>query len=170
MTSEASHSFSKLLNLSGARMVRKELAANSKTMVFTNGCFDLLHPGHLDYLKRARDLGDYLMVGLNDDDSVRRLKGYPRPITDSVIRSLMLSGLFMVDGIVIFEEDTPLNLIEILKPDILVKGGDWKTEDIVGGGETLQRGGKVISLKFTEGYSTTKLLERILKLYGKKND
>jgi rfaE bifunctional protein nucleotidyltransferase chain/domain len=166
MTSPPSHPYSKLLTLSKAQTVRKKLTAAKKTMVFTNGCFDLLHPGHLDYLKRAKDLGDYLMVGLNDDASVTRLKGFPRPITNSESRSLMLSGLFMVDGVVLFEEDTPLNLIECLRPDILVKGGDWKPEDIVGGGETVVRGGKVISLKFSEGYSTTGLLQRILKLYG----
>jgi rfaE bifunctional protein nucleotidyltransferase chain/domain len=133
-------------------------------MVFTNGCFDLLHPGHLDYLYKAKCLGNYLLVGLNSDASVKRLKGPPRPISCLEDRAFMLSGLFMVDGIVSFEEDTPLNLINSLAPDILAKGGDWNLDDIVGGKETSQRGGKVVALPFSKGYSTSQLLEKITGL------
>ena len=129
--------------------------------VFTNGCFDLLHYGHVDYLARARDLGDKLIVGLNSDESVRRLKGAHRPIQDEKSRQYLLASLFFVDLIVLFSEDTPYQLIEALQPKLLVKGGDYLPEQIVGADLVKKSGGKVIVLPFVEGYSTTKIEEKI---------
>jgi rfaE bifunctional protein nucleotidyltransferase chain/domain len=137
-------------------------AAGDK-VVFTNGCFDLLHFGHLHYLADARDLGDRLVVGLNSAASVRRLKGPTRPINDELTRTHLLAALSMVDAIVVFEGDTPLELIKLVQPEILVKGGDWKPEQIVGADVVLARGGQVLSLPFVEGYSTTNIEQKILK-------
>jgi rfaE bifunctional protein nucleotidyltransferase chain/domain len=159
-------SFSKLLNIAEALEKRAAVKAQGGSLVFTNGCFDLLHPGHLDYLARARNLGTALFVGLNSDKSVTRLKGYKRPVVPEKERALMLSGLFMTDAVILFSEDTPLELIKALEPDVLVKGGDWKPEDIVGAPEVLSRGGKVLSLPFLDGFSTTGLIARILDLEG----
>jgi D-glycero-beta-D-manno-heptose 1-phosphate adenylyltransferase len=132
-----------------------------KNVVFTNGCFDLLHYGHLHYLADARDLGDKLVVGLNSASSVRRLKGEHRPINDELTRQHLLAALEMVDAVVVFETDTPLDLICRVKPDILVKGGDWKPDQIVGSDFVLNTGGKVLSLPFVDGYSTTNLEAKI---------
>lgn len=132
-------------------------------IVFTNGCFDLLHFGHLHYLAEARDLGDKLIVGLNSGNSVRRLKGATRPINDELTRTHMLAALAVVDAVVVFEEDTPLSLIQLIQPDILVKGGDWKPEQIVGSDVVLAKGGQVLSLPFVTGYSTTNIEQKILK-------
>lgn len=132
-------------------------------IVFTNGCFDLLHYGHLHYLAQARDLGDCLIVGLNSAASVKRLKGPHRPINDELTRTHLLAALEMVDAVVVFEADTPLNLIHIVAPDILVKGGDWKPEQIVGSDFVLGRGGQVLSLPFVAGYSTTNIEQKILE-------
>ncbi|GAB4487809.1 MAG: D-glycero-beta-D-manno-heptose 1-phosphate adenylyltransferase [Saprospiraceae bacterium] len=130
-------------------------------IVFTNGCFDLLHFGHLHYLADARDLGDRLVIGLNSAASVRRLKGPTRPINDEITRTHLLAALEVVDAVVIFEEDTPLELIKLVRPDVLVKGGDWKPEQIVGSDVVLASGGKVLSLPFVEGYSTTNIERKI---------
>ena len=135
---------------------------NNEKIVFTNGCFDLLHYGHLHYLAEARALGDCLIVGLNSAASVSRLKGKHRPINDELTRQHTLASLAFVDAVVVFEEDTPLELIKIAQPDILVKGGDWKTEQIVGSEVVLARGGEVRSLAFVEGYSTTNIEQKIL--------
>jgi len=132
-----------------------------KRIVFTNGCFDLLHPGHIDYLDRAAKLGDILIVGLNDDDSIRRLKGESRPINPLQERAVMLAALRSVDLVIPFSEDTPLNLITSLIPDILVKGGDYEPDNIVGAKEVRQHGGKVIVMPFIDGHSSTKLIQRI---------
>ncbi|MDR1041492.1 MAG: D-glycero-beta-D-manno-heptose 1-phosphate adenylyltransferase [Deltaproteobacteria bacterium] len=158
--------FSKLLTVHEALERRATLKESGGTLVFTNGCFDILHPGHLDYLARARALGSALFVGLNSDASVKRLKGPRRPINLEGDRALMLSGLASTDGVVIFHEDTPLNIIRLLVPDVLVKGGDWRTDDIVGGAEVAAAGGKVMSLPFLDGYSTTSIVSRILDLGG----
>ena len=131
-------------------------------IVFTNGCFDLLHPGHMDYLKKARELGDYLVVGLNSDDSVRRLKGADRPINDQDCRKIMLESLTFVDEVILFEEDTPRDLIESIRPDYLVKGGDYRIDEIVG----REFAGATLTIPFIEGYSSTGLMERIRKLRG----
>jgi rfaE bifunctional protein nucleotidyltransferase chain/domain len=129
-------------------------------VVFTNGCFDLLHWGHLQYLEASRRLGDRLVVGLNSSASVGRLKGSQRPINDEQTRSAILAALSFVDLVVIFEEDTPATLIETLQPDVLVKGGDYQPDQIVGAETVLARGGKVLVLPFVEGYSSTQTIEK----------
>ncbi|TSJ40630.1 D-glycero-beta-D-manno-heptose 1-phosphate adenylyltransferase [Mucilaginibacter corticis] len=130
-------------------------------VVFTNGVFDLLHIGHITYMAKAADLGDKLVVGLNADSSVKRLKGENRPVNDQANRAALLAALFFVDGIVIFEEDTPLNLITTLLPDILVKGADYTIDNIVGAKEVIANGGDVKTIDLVEGYSSTSIIERI---------
>lgn len=132
-------------------------------VVFTNGCFDLLHYGHIYYLAEAANLGNRLVVGLNADASIQRLKGEHRPIKEQWSREHLLASLAFVDLVVVFEQDTPLELISLLLPDVLVKGGDWQPKDIVGSDIVLENGGKVQSLAFVEGYSTTKLEQNILQ-------
>ena len=146
--------------------LRQTLAAwraAGQKIVFTNGCFDLLHFGHLHYLADARDLGDRLVVGLNSAASVRRLKGPTRPINDEHTRTHALAALQFVDAVVIFEDDTPLELIRAVMPDVLVKGGDWQPAQIVGADLVLANGGQVRSLPFVDGYSTTSLEQKILR-------
>ncbi len=134
----------------------------SDRIVFTNGCFDILHRGHVEYLQEAAALGDRLVVGVNSDASVRRLgKGEDRPLNDQDSRAKVLAALRCVDAVVIFEEDTPLELITALQPDVVAKGGDWKPEQIVGADLVKARGGEVRSLKLVDGFSTTALVERI---------
>lgn len=135
-------------------------------IVFTNGCFDLLHVGHLRLLERARSLGDTLIVGLNSDRSVRELKGAERPVIPEAERAEMLAGLAAVDYVVIFDEPTPLNLIKAIMPNVLVKGGDWTPETIVGRAEVEDAGGKVVVIPLAEWYSTSGLIDRIVKLKG----
>jgi len=130
-------------------------------VVFTNGCFDLVHAGHVRYLEAARALGDVLVVGLNDDASVRRLKGPGRPILSLAERAQVLAGLTAVDHLVAFAEDTPLALIEILQPDVLVKGADWAADDIVGRDAVLARGGRVERIDLVPGLSTSEIIRRI---------
>jgi len=132
-------------------------------IVFTNGCFDILHFGHIHYLAEASELGDRLVIGLNSEASVKRLKGEHRPINDEVTRQYLLAALEFVDGVVVFEEDTPLELIKTILPDVIVKGGDWKSEQIVGSDIVLANGGQVKILVFKEGYSTTLIEEKIRK-------
>lgn len=132
-------------------------------VVFTNGCFDLVHQGHIDYLSKARDLGDVLVVGLNTDASVRRLKGPRRPINDEYSRALLLASMLFVDYVVLFGEDTPYELIKTLQPDILVKGSDYRPEDIVGYDIVMAKGGKVETLDFLPGFSTTAIEQKIAK-------
>jgi len=132
-------------------------------IVFTNGCFDILHAGHVTYLSQARSLGDCLILGLNADASVARLKGPDRPVNDQASRATVLAGLESIDYICIFEEDTPYNLIARVRPDILVKGGDWRVEDIVGADIVQAGGGRVLSLPFKDGHSTTSLIETLRK-------
>ena len=127
-------------------------------VVFTNGCFDLLHRGHVEYLAKAADLGDVLVVGLNTDASVRRLKGEGRPVNDQEARALVLASLAFVDAVVLFDEDTPYELIKTVRPDVLVKGADYKLEEIVGHDIVTSYDGKVVTIPLVEGYSTTKLL------------
>lgn len=131
-----------------------------KKIVFTNGCFDLLHVGHVRYLQEARQLGDLLVIGVNSDASVKRLKGPTRPVQVENDRAEILAALAAVDFTVIFTEDTPENLIHKVKPDILVKGGDWQIDQIVGAPFVQSYGGKVMSLQFVDGKSTTKLIEK----------
>ena len=146
----------------------KNLKAKGKRIVFTNGCFDLLHIGHVRYLEKARTLGDALVVGVNSDSSVRKLKGPKRPVLPAKERAEILSGLGCVDYITIFDELDPLKLITSLHPNVLVKGGDWTKEQIVGR-EVLERsGGKVVIIRFVKGASTSTLIETILKIYEKR--
>ena len=143
----------------------KEIQLRGKKIVFTNGCFDILHPGHTAYLTAARALGDILIVGVNSDASVRRLKGHKRPIMPEAARARLLAALSSVDFVTIFSEDDPYQLIKLLEPDILVKGGDWDTASIVGRDLVEARGGSVQSLPFIDQYSTTNIVEEILKRY-----
>jgi len=145
------------------KILTKTLSAlrnKGKKIVFTNGCFDILHAGHVDYLSKARRLGDVLVVGLNSDSSVKKIKGKDRPINKESDRAKVLSSLYFVDYITSFNETTPENLIKKVRPDILVKGGDWKIEDIVGGSFVRSYGGKIKSIPFVKGYSTTSIIER----------
>jgi rfaE bifunctional protein nucleotidyltransferase chain/domain len=134
----------------------------SKKIVFTNGVFDLLHLGHIDYLSKAKDLGHILIIGVNNDESAARLgKGSNRPITNQLSRSSIIAALGFVDAVVLFDEDTPYELIKIVQPDILVKGADYKVEDIVGYDIVTAKGGKIETIEFLEGYSTTKIEKKI---------
>ncbi len=136
----------------------------NKKIVFTNGCFDIIHPGHIDYLSQARDLGDILVLGLNTDQSVRRLnKGSNRPINDERTRAYVLAGLACVDLIVFFDEETPYNLIKLLQPNVLVKGKDYEVEKIIGFDILKENGGEVITIPFLEGYSTSSLIKKIIE-------
>ena len=131
-------------------------------VVFTNGCFDILHPGHIDYLSKAADLGDVLIIGLNSDNSVKQLnKGINRPLQTEKDRALILSSVQFIEAVSIFEEATPYELIKALQPDVLVKGGDWKEADIVGSDIVKANGGTVLSIPFVEGYSTTSIEKKI---------
>ncbi|MGB9730757.1 MULTISPECIES: D-glycero-beta-D-manno-heptose 1-phosphate adenylyltransferase [Calditerrivibrio] len=141
-------------------ILRKE-----QKIVFTNGCFDILHIGHIKYLTEAKRLGDILVVGVNSDESVKRLKGEKRPINNLSERMYMLDALKSVDFVTYFEEDTPYNLIKDIMPHFLVKGGDWKVDQIVGSDIVLSNGGDVLSLNFEEGFATTNIIEEIIKRY-----
>ncbi len=142
-----------------------EKVRGRKKVVFTNGCFDILHAGHADYLKRAKSLGDILVVGINSDTSVKRIKGEKRPILPQQMRAYLVNSLKPVDYVVVFEEDTPLELIKAIKPDVLVKGADWNLDKIVGADFVLSYGGRVESIAFSFDISTSKVIERILRLY-----
>ena len=141
--------------------VVKKLKAGNKKVVFTNGCFDILHVGHVDYLRKARRSGNVLIVALNSDASVRAIKGSSRPINKQADRAKVLAALYFVDYVTIFGDPTPEKLIKILKPDILVKGGDWKIKDIVGGDFVKSYGGKVLRIPFVSGYSTTSVINKM---------
>ncbi len=156
----------KILNRSDLSIVINNLKKQGKKIVFTNGCFDILHPGHVTYLDKAKKLGDVLVLGLNSDASVKRLKGKNRPVLNQEERATIISHLEMVDFICIFDEDTPYELISLVKPDVLVKGGDWSVENIVGKDIVESYGGLVINIPYIEGKSTTGIIERILKIYG----
>ena len=145
-------------------LVELEKYRSGKKVVFTNGCFDILHVGHVRYLAEAKKQGDLLVVGLNSDASVRGLKGDERPLQNEDDRSEILSQLQSVDYVVVFTDETPLKLIEAIGPDVLVKGGDWAIKDIVGSDFVMKRGGEVKSLQFVQGRSTTSLVEKIKKL------
>lgn len=136
----------------------------NKTISFTNGCFDILHPGHIASLSDAARESDFLIVGLNSDESAHRLKGAGRPVMDEKSRAHILASLLIVDAVVIFEEDTPLELIEIIKPDVLVKGGDYTIDQIVGAKEVIASGGRVVINPIVEGFSTTGIIGKINKL------
>ncbi|HHB77926.1 MAG TPA: D-glycero-beta-D-manno-heptose 1-phosphate adenylyltransferase [Saprospiraceae bacterium] len=151
----------KILSWEAISERRAQWKQEGKKVVFTNGCFDILHYGHLHYLAEARDLGDILIVGANSQESITRLKGPNRPIQDELTRYHMLASLVFVDVVTVFSQDTPLELIKVIRPDILVKGGDWKPEQIIGSDIVLEGGGEVKSLPFVEGFSTTKIEQKI---------
>ena len=141
----------------------KKIKAERKKIVFTNGCFDLLHVGHIRYLSQAKKLGDFLIIGLNSDRSVKKLKGKDRPINSFEDRATLLSALNSVDLVIKFEEQTPENLIKDIVPDVLVKGGDYNIEDIVGYQIVIKNGGQVKTLSFYDGYSSTNYIDKINK-------
>ncbi len=146
----------------------KNLKEKGRRIIFTNGCFDLLHVGHIRYLEEAKTLGDVLVVGVNSDSSVRKIKGPERPILPAEERIEILSGLQSVDYVAVFDEHDPLKLIASLLPDVLVKGGDWTKEQIVGGEVVEKSGGEVVIIPFVRGASTTNLIKTILKRYEKR--
>ena len=152
---------SKVKTWATAKQAVDQWKRSGRKVVFTNGCFDLLHYGHIHYLAQAKDLGDSLMVGVNADRSVARLKGPHRPIKDENTRLHILAALACVDAVVLFEENTPYELIKMLMPDVLVKGGDWLPENIIGADIVLGNGGAVFSLPFVEGFSTTNYEKKI---------
>ena len=143
-------------------LIAEDLQGQGEKVVFTNGCFDILHAGHVQYLEEAKSLGEVLIVGLNSDDSVRRLKGETRPVVPEEERAIVLAALACVDYVVIFEEDTPYELIRDIQPDVLVKGGDWQAREIVGSDIVLAKGGEVRSLPFRAGVSTTAIVTRLM--------
>jgi D-beta-D-heptose 7-phosphate kinase/D-beta-D-heptose 1-phosphate adenosyltransferase len=147
-------------------VVLSQVRQQGKQIVFTNGCFDLLHPGHIYTLTEAKTLGDVLVVGINSDASVKRLKGDTRPILNQTERATLLAALAVVDYVTTFDEDTPLSLIELLQPHVLVKGGDWSSDTIVGKDVVERNGGKVVTIPYQPGFSTTSIIERILAAYG----
>ena len=152
----------KLHTKESLKAILNEWNSQSKEVVFTNGCFDILHRGHVEYLCHARDLGDKLILGLNTDASVKRLGKSPeRPINSEQTRATILAALECVDAIILFDEDTPLELIDFMQPDILVKGSDYKAEDIVGYDIVKAKGGKIITIQLIDGFSTTKLIEKM---------
>ena len=149
--------------------IKKEcdrLRKSGKSIVFTNGCFDIIHPGHTRYLREARKLGDHLIVAVNSDRSVRAIKGPKRPVLPEQARTELVAAIGWVDSVLIFDEDTPIKVIQYLLPDILVKGGDWSEEEIVGADVVEEAGGEVKSIPFAPGFSTTGVIEKIIDLYG----
>jgi rfaE bifunctional protein nucleotidyltransferase chain/domain len=153
----------KISELSSLKTRVAQWKNEGKKVVFTNGVFDLLHIGHITYLSKAAELGDKLIIGLNADSSVKRIKGDDRPVNDQNSRAALLAALFFVDAVVVFEEDTPQNLIATLLPDILVKGADYTIENIVGAKEVIANGGEVKTITFVEGYSSTSIIQKIRK-------
>jgi len=155
------------ISLSDLKAIRSKLKASGKKVVFTNGVFDLIHAGHVDYLSKAKKLGDVLIVGLNSDDSVKRIKGEKRPILKQDERAFILSNLKPVDYVISFDEDTPEKLISEIIPDILVKGADWAVEKIVGREIVEKNGGKVMNIEFANDQSTSKIIDLIVQRYSK---
>ncbi|MBN2119451.1 MAG: D-glycero-beta-D-manno-heptose 1-phosphate adenylyltransferase [Candidatus Omnitrophica bacterium] len=155
---------SKLIKASRLSPLIKTLKKKNKEIAFTNGCFDLIHPGHIKLLKESKKHADILILGLNSDRSIRKIKGKKRPILNQKARIEILSGISYVDYIVVFRENTPLNLIRKIKPDVLIKGDDWKKDQIVGRTLVEKHRGKVIRIKLKKGYSTSKLIEKIKRI------
>lgn len=151
---------SKIVTLPEFLKLKKENKIVGKT-VYTNGCFDIIHKGHIETLSRASEFGDCLILGLNGDDSVTRLKGEGRPVQDEVSRALILAAMEFISFVIIFEEDTPLEMIKAIQPDVLIKGGDYKPDEIVGYEVMNQNGGEVYCLNFVEGYSSTRIITKI---------
>ena len=150
----------KIYNLTALQKLIFQWKYFGKTFAFTNGCFDILHQGHIFSLSKAASEADYLIIGLNSDKSVEKLKGPGRPVNTQESRAIVLASLIMVDAVIIFEEDTPLNLVKALLPDVMVKGGDYRVNEIAGAGEVIAAGGRVVINPIIEGFSTTSILER----------
>jgi len=148
-------------NQSDIEATLHRLRFQNKKIVFTNGCFDILHVGHVEYLEDARKTGDFLIVGVNTDDSVKRLKGESRPVNEAYARARVLAALYFVDAILFFDQDTPLELITFVQPDILVKGADYQISTIVGADFVLSKGGQVLTIPLREGYSTTGIIGKV---------
>lgn len=153
--------YSKILSNDTLQETLEVWSAENKVIVFTNGCFDILHRGHVEYLAKAAELGDKLFVGLNSDKSVRQLKGPERPVQDECARAVILASLQVVSGVMLFSEETPYELIKKVQPDVLVKGADWKIEDIVGYDIVTAKGGRVETISFVEGHSTTNIINKV---------
>jgi len=151
----------KIFNIKDLSKIINEWRLNGDKIVFTNGCFDLIHLGHLEILARSADLGDKLIVGINSDMSIKKIKGSSRPIIKEDSRAKQLAAIEFIDAVILFNEDTPYNLINILKPDVLTKGGDYKKNDIVGNQLINKQQGEVVIIPLTQGYSTTSILEKI---------
>ena len=154
----------KIFSLSGIIHKVTQMRLTGTTISFTNGCFDILHRGHIASLSQAASVADFLVVGVNSDASTKKLKGEGRPVNDEQSRALILASLIIVDAVVIFDEETPLELIKAIRPDVIVKGGDYTIDQIVGAKEVMAYGGKVIINPIVEGYSTTGLIDKISKL------
>jgi len=159
---------SKIVDVKIAQKICSDLKNSGKKIVFTNGCFDILHAGHIDYMEKAKSLGNILFVGVNSDDSIKRIKGKTRPIVNEKFRVRALSGLSSVDYICVFEDDTPEQLIRTVNPDVLVKGMDWKGKKIAGQDFVISNGGKVDFIEFLDGISTSSIIDNILKNHGSK--
>jgi len=157
---------SKILTVDALKPRLDQARRSGRKIVFTNGCFDILHAGHVSYLASARAEGDLLVVGLNSDESVRAIKGALRPIVAQDQRAMVLAGLGIVDYVVIFDEPDPLQLVQSLEPNVLIKGEDWAEENIIGGDFVKSRGGQVVRIKFTDEVSTSEIIERIVERYG----
>lgn len=155
----------KILNRSQSEQLVSAWKNQNDTIVFTNGCFDIIHPGHVTYLAKAAECGTKLIIGLNSDASVKRLKGPGRPVLDQDARALLLAAFGFVDAVILFEEDTPLQLIECILPHILVKGKDYQPEEIAGYDVVIAHGGKVETIDLVPGFSTTSLAEKIKKIF-----
>jgi D-glycero-beta-D-manno-heptose 1-phosphate adenylyltransferase len=156
----------KVFSLAELIEVRHRWKSSKKKVVFTNGVFDILHRGHVEYLVAAKSMGDELIVGINSDASVKKIKGTRRPVVVESDRAFLVSQLVPVDAVCIFEQETPYEIISALVPDVLVKGADWKVDDVVGKDVVERFGGKVLTLPFVPQHSTTSIIERIKKLYG----
>ena len=158
---QISHLQSKILSFEALKILLKKWRDENEKIIFTNGCFDLLHYGHVNYLTKARDLGDRLIVGLNTDDSIKQIKGPSRPINNEQSRAALLAAMSYVDAVVLFDEETPVNLISEVMPAVLVKGGDYKIKEIVGHEMVLNNGGEVCTIDFVKGYSSSELIKKI---------
>jgi rfaE bifunctional protein nucleotidyltransferase chain/domain len=156
---------SKIVSLEEASVLVDKWKLQGETIVFTNGCFDIVHIGHVDYLEKAHNLGSKLVLGLNTDHSIRRIKGEKRPIVAENARARIMAALGFVDAVILFEEDTPLRLIQTIKPDILVKGDDYMVENIIGADFVIENGGKVETIPLVKGFSTSNIIEKIKNNY-----
>jgi len=160
----------KIISIEKFLPARCEIREDGSKLVFTNGCFDIIHRGHVEYLRKAKKHGDYLIVGMNSDRSVREIKGKNRPIMSQNDRAIVLAALEMVDYVIIFDEPTPLELIEAIRPDVLVKGADWNEDEIVGADFVKASGGSVARIELVQGKGTSEIIDRIIRLYGGKTN